>query len=177
MRTWFSDFYPDPHYHLGNILKNLPLLTFQTFLRVISTESLRITTHLEKKWAFICGFFVVYVLRFVSVCVSAYVGKAPEGGEVYNESTDCVESQSEKAFPCNTIGFMQIEEKGWVEKNPLLMSKKLQESLNKIELAYVQGTVSKHDRCSRICCFCLTSTTHVDFFGGPPVIMLSLWPQ
>lgn len=57
-----------------------------------------------------------------------------EEKEVYNASTDCVESQFEKAFQCSTIGCIQIKEKEWVAKNTLLMSKKLQESPNQIEL-------------------------------------------
>lgn len=65
-----------------------------------------------------------------------------EEKEVDNESTDCVESQLEKAFQHYTIGFIQIKEKQCVGKNMLLMSKKLQESLNKIGLAWEQGTVS-----------------------------------
>lgn len=80
-----------------------------------------------------------------------------EKKEVYDASTDCMDSQFEQAFQCHTIGFIQIVQKEWVKKNTLLMSKKLQESLNKIELAYEQGTVSKHGHCSRIDCFCLTS--------------------
>lgn len=68
--------------------------------------------------------------------------------EVYNENIDSMENQFQKSFECNTIGFIQLEEKEWLGKNTWLISKKLQESLNKTE----QATVSVQGPCSRICC-------------------------
>ena len=48
-----------------------------------------------------------------------------EEKEVNNESTDCVESQLEKAFQFQThTCFIQIEEEECLGKNMLLMSKK-----------------------------------------------------
>lgn len=122
--------------------------------------------------------FCFFNFCFLFVCSECMWKRLLEEKEVCNESTDCVENHLKKSFQCNTIGFIQLEEKEWAGKNTLLMSKKLQESLNKRELAYEKSTVSIQGCYSTICCLCLSgmaSYTPCGFDRLP--VMLSPWLQ